>query len=154
MSPVSRSRAVKLRRGLPNDPDPTQPLVGALLRFAWNRVNERIFIELAAAGYGDLNSSYLRVFRFPAPEGERPADLAKRSGITKQAMNYILGQLAELGYLERAPSDGAVTLTKRGWKVAALLRDIVRRVEREWAMEVGAEDFSVFMRVLRAVATQ
>jgi DNA-binding MarR family transcriptional regulator len=149
---VSRSTAKLLRRHLPDDPDPASPLVGALLRFAWNRLNARLFVELASAGFEDIKPAHLTLLRFPAPEGERPTDLAKRTGVSKQALNHTLGQLAELGYLERARDDGRVTLTARGWEVAAFLRTTVRTIEREWRSEIGPRDFDVFMRVLRTLA--
>src|SRR5690348_9931002 len=84
------------------------PLIGALLRMPWEAVQEHMLARLHAAGFADFDSSYLTVFRYPSPEGERPSELAARRRISKQALNHLLGQLEQRGYLEREadPEDG------------------------------------------------
>jgi DNA-binding MarR family transcriptional regulator len=149
MTTRETSRLARLRRKLAHDPDPDAPLVGALLRFAWTRVHDAILGGLASAGFGDLTAAHLKVLRYPACDGIRPTEVARRAGMTKQAANYLLGQLEALGYLSRA--DGVISLTERGWRVTALQRKIVRATEAAWAKEVGAADFAVFQRVLRAL---
>jgi DNA-binding MarR family transcriptional regulator len=51
----------------------------------------------------------------------RPSELAERASMTKQAMNYLLGQLEARGYIERRAEMGSsrrlVFLTNRGWQV-------------------------------------
>jgi hypothetical protein len=49
----------------------------------------------------------------------RPSALATRLGISKQALNHLLGQLEKLGYLKRRCEGGTghvvVRFTERGW---------------------------------------
>jgi len=95
------------------------------------------------------------VLRFPPPENERPVDLAQRAGMTKQAMNYLLVQLEELGYVRRSPGEGSgrrISLTDKGWKVAQIQRATVRAVEREWARKMGTRRFDTFQAVLKELA--
>src|SRR3954471_14375423 len=77
------------------------PLIGALVRRPTEAVHLRILREANAAGFTDLVPAHLAVVRYPGPNGRRPSELAAEVGTTKQAMNYLLGQLEQLGYVER-----------------------------------------------------
>jgi DNA-binding MarR family transcriptional regulator len=139
----------------PGDPDASDPLVGARLRHALTYVEGRIRDAIGAAGYDDITVAHFKVLRFPPPENERPMDLAQRAGMTKQAMNYLLAQLEDLGYLQRTAAEGLasrrVTLTDKGWAVARIQRATVRRIEQEWRQQIGTEAFLVFYDVLKAL---
>jgi len=158
MPKPSSTQLEQMRRRLPDDPELAAPLVGALLRFSLEMVHERILAALASAGFADLNHAHLKVFRHPPPDGERLTTLASRANVTKQAMNYLVGQLEDLGYLYRHEGGAAATrvisLTDRGWAVAALQRKTVRGIERDWAARVGKERFAVFMDVLHQIAAR
>jgi DNA-binding MarR family transcriptional regulator len=136
----------------PDDPNPDDPLIGARLRYVLGAVEARIGQSLIGAGFTDIHLAHFRVLRFPPPENERPVDLAQRAGMTKQAMNYLLVQLEELGYVRRSSGEGSgrrISLTDKGWKVAQIQRATVRAVEREWAMKMGARRFETFQAVLK-----
>src|SRR5512132_527524 len=111
---------------LPSEPDasPPPPLIGALLRVPSQAIHRRLIRDLNAAGFGDLSLPHMAVLQFPGPEGVRPTVLAERAGISKQAMNQLLGTLEGLGYITRSAlkqERGAriVRLTKRGHAVYA-----------------------------------
>ncbi len=79
--------------------------------------------------------------------------------ISKQALNYLLGQLERFGYLERHPDpDDArskrITALDR-WAVAGLSRSAMpsREVEREWARELGADRFMELRALLLGSST-
>jgi DNA-binding MarR family transcriptional regulator len=134
---------------------PFEPLLGALLRFSWQQLRLRLLDALQKAGYTDLNASHLNVFQYPPPQGVRPIDLAQRASMTRQAMNYLLTQLEESGYLTRSAAAGKnslVSLTDRGMQVSLLLRSEVRRVESEWAETLGKERFDDLVAALRVIA--
>src|SRR5881275_3377767 len=114
------------------------PLIGALLRMPWEHVLRRILVRLHEQGFDDLDAPHLNLLLYPGPQGARPSELAARRGISKQAVNYLLGELERLGYLERHadPADRRskrVALTHRGELVGYTIRDAVSEVEREWA---------------------
>src|SRR6476469_2467441 len=95
------------------------PLIGALLRVPWEAVQRHMLERLHERGFDDLDAAHLQVFQYPGPQGTRPTDLAARRRITKQALNYLLGELERLGYLERRadPEDQRskrVVLSGRG----------------------------------------
>jgi DNA-binding MarR family transcriptional regulator len=93
-------------------------LIGAMLRVPAEAIHRRILRDLNAAGFKGLSLPHVAVFRFPGPDGVRPGVLAERAGMSKQAMNRLLGSLEDLGYLIRsdAPDEGRariVRFTKR-----------------------------------------
>ena len=89
-------------------------------------------------GFEDLNQPLLNVFLYPPPDRVRPSELAERANMTKQAMNYLLGQLEARGYIERRAQRGSsrrlVFLTDRGWQVRQAILTEVTEVEAEWTV--------------------
>jgi DNA-binding MarR family transcriptional regulator len=151
---MAPTRQASLKSRFVNDPDPDDPLIGARLRYALTQVEQRILEALTSAGYEDIQIAHFKVFRFPPPENARPIDLAQRAGTTKQAMNYLLLQLEEQGYLHRAAGEGPtrlVSLTEKGWDVARIQRETVRGIERQWERQIGAHRFRSFYAVLKAL---
>jgi len=139
----------------PDDPAPGDPLIGARLRYLLGAVERCVARALADAGFSDVQLLHFKVLRFPPPEDERPIDLAQRAGMSKQAMNYLLAQLEELGYVRRVATDAAarrISLTEKGWKVAQIQRATVRAIEREWSARMGAKRFATFYSVLTELA--
>jgi DNA-binding MarR family transcriptional regulator len=131
----------------------TPPLIGALLRVPSQAIHRRLIRDLNAAGFADLNLPHMAVLQFPGPDGVRPSVLAERAGISKQAMNQLLGTLERLGYIMRSAlkqERGAriVRLTKRGHAVYAKIADILRDIEREWTAELGARRFAELKALL------
>src|SRR5215831_11173698 len=79
------------------------PLIGALLRMPLETVRRHMLERLHDHGFTDLEPAHLIVLQYPGPQGTRPSELAARLRMSKQALNYQLGQLERLGYLERLP---------------------------------------------------
>jgi len=134
--------------------DAPPPLLGALLRIPLDVVQRRMLDALRAHGFDDLGVAHLAVLRYPGPDGRRPVDLATEANMSKQAMNYLLGQLEELRYLERRadPEDRRfkrVYTTARGEATREVIRAAVLEVEREWAAELGERDLERLRRLLR-----
>ena len=128
-------------------------LIGALLRVPAQAIHRRIISDLNASGFRELSLPHIAVLQFPGPDGVRPGILAERAGISKQAMNRLLGSLEELGYVLRSdvPDQSrarVVRLTKRGRAAYAKISDILRNVERELSAELGPRDFAQLKRLL------
>jgi DNA-binding MarR family transcriptional regulator len=124
-------------------PDVGPPLIGALLRMPTDMVRARMLAALHARGFTDLTTAHFQVMRWPGPRGRRPVDLAEDAGMSRQAMNYVLGQLEELGYIERRvdPDDVRsrnVHLTPRGESTVQVIRSAVLEVDREWETLIGS----------------
>ena len=122
------------------------PLVGALLRMPWDAVQQHMLDRLHENGFEDFDAAYLIVFQYPGPQGARPSELAARLRISKQALNYLLGGLERLRYLERRadPDDlraRRIALTPRGIAAVGVIREAVAEVETAWAQRLGAARF-------------
>jgi DNA-binding MarR family transcriptional regulator len=129
------------------DPSVGPPLIGALLRMPWEMVRQRMLERLHARGFDDLDVPHLNVLQYPGPDGVRPSELAARLRVSKQALNYLLGQLERLGYLERLADEQdlrsrRISLTRRGHEALRAIRDAVAEVEAEWAELLGARRFA------------
>src|SRR3954468_11774707 len=123
------------------------PLIGALLRMPVDAVRRRMIERLHEHGFADIDPAHLIVLRYPGPQGERPSDLAAQLGMSKQALNYQLGQLERRGYLERRPDpedmrSRRIVLTRRGIAAAHVIRDAVAELETLWERELGAKRYA------------
>jgi DNA-binding MarR family transcriptional regulator len=129
------------------------PLIGALLRIPWEAVQRRMLERLHERGFDDLDAAHLNVFQYPGPQGARPTELATRLRISKQALNYLLGELERLDYLERRPDPDdqrskRVALTPRGTSAISVIREAVGEVETAWAQQIGPERFAQLRNLL------
>jgi len=128
-------------------------MIGALLRTPWEAVQRRMLERLHEEGFADLDFAHLNVFQYPGPHGARPSELAARLGMTKQALNYLLGELERLQYLQRQPDPDdlrskRVALTRRGTSAIRVIREAVAEVETAWAHQLGPERFAQFRTLL------
>ena len=89
-------------------------LIGALLRVPAQAIHRRIINGLNAAGFEELRLPHMAVLQFPGPDGVRPGMLAERAGMSKQAMNQLLGSLESLGYITRSDVPGERRVGDRG----------------------------------------
>jgi len=137
--------------------DPPQdfgpPMIGALLRMPWEHVVRRMLERLHAEGFDDIDVTHMNLLLYPGPQGARPSELAARRGMSKQAVNYLLGQLEGLGYLERHRDTGdgrakRIALTDRGERAARTVRDAVAEVERDWQARLGQDRFAQLKALL------
>jgi DNA-binding MarR family transcriptional regulator len=129
------------------------PLIGALLRMPWEAVQRHMLERLHERGFDDFDAAYLNVFQYPGPQGARPSDLAGRLRISKQALNYLLGELERLDYLERQPDPDdlrskRVALTPRGTAAISVIREAVGEIETTWAQQLGPKRFTQLRKLL------
>jgi len=109
--------------------------------------------RLHERGFDDLDAAHLNVFQYPGPQGARPSELAGRLGVSKQALNYLLGELERTGYVERQPHPDdqrskRIALTDRGTAAVGVIRDAVGEVEAAWARQLGADRFAQLRALL------
>ena len=152
--PASTSSSHFTKLGRPEAEHPFgPPLIGALLRMPWEAVQRRMLERLHERGFDDLDAAHLNVFQYPGPQGTRPSELAARLRISKQALNYLLGELERLGYLERRPDPDdlrskRVALTPRGISAIGVIREAVGEVETVWAQQLGPKRFAQLRSLL------
>jgi DNA-binding MarR family transcriptional regulator len=129
------------------------PLIGALLRMPLDVVRRRMLEALHERGFTDIVPAHLVLLSWPGPQGRRPGEIAAQAQMTKQAANYLLGQLELLGYIERRPDaddqrSRRVHLTERGREVAETMRAAVSEIEAEWRAFLGDDDFGRLQALL------
>ena len=129
-------------------------MIGALLRVPLETVRKRMLERLHEHGFDDLDAAHLNVMQYPGPEGARPSELAARLRISRQALNYLLGELERLGYLERRPDPDdlrskRIALTPRGTSMIPVIREAVSEVETAWAQQLGPARFAQLRDLLR-----
>jgi DNA-binding MarR family transcriptional regulator len=132
------------------------PLLASLIRRLHLLIRQRIHADLRAAGHDRLAAAHIYVFQTPGADGARPTELARRTNMTKQAMNHLLAGLERDGYLERVPSptDGRGTiirLTDRGREVERIMRDSSVEIEHEWAAALRGDTVEQLRSLLVAV---
>ena len=130
------------------------PYIGAMLRFIWQWVRERIFDGVVAAGYDDLNPAHIGLFRYPTLDGLRPTELADQLQITKQSINDLLRHLEQNGYLIRKvdPADGRariIRLTAQGRRLEGIINGQAKAAEQQIAEMVGSNSFTLLRNGLK-----
>jgi DNA-binding MarR family transcriptional regulator len=143
----------------PDYPGPAEPMIGALLRLASEATHRELVARLDGAGFDDLRPAHYNLFTFPGIHGVRPTELAQRRGISKQALNALLNELEDLGYLVRRPSSGdgrhrQIELAPRGLEFARTMRGTLEHIETELASLLGARRFADVKAAAGEIAAQ
>jgi DNA-binding MarR family transcriptional regulator len=123
------------------------------MRMPVDEIRRRMLAALHEQGFDDLIPAHLIVLRWPGPDGLRPVEVAEQTGMSKQALNYLLGQLEEAGYLERVddPDDRRskrIRMTRRGWAAGKVMRAAVSEVEQEFVDAHGKAELANLLELL------
>lgn len=138
---------------------PQHPVIGLLLRLAYQHYSHDIEAALSEAGFGDIRPSAANVFPFVPPEGITVSRLAELARVRKQSMAQAVDQLERSGYVERRrnPDDQRsqlVFLTARGASVPVVTHAAADRVERRWAELIGPAELETLRGGLQRLLTE
>ena len=129
--------------------------VGQLLMKCGRLLNELGVEQLRAEmGFDGLRAAHTNLFPHIDMEGTRLTELAKRVGISKQAVGQLVDELEETGALERVPDprDGRAKLIRFGQKGSEpmLMRGlaVLRALEDDMEAEIGASRMKQLHRAL------
>jgi DNA-binding MarR family transcriptional regulator len=116
--------------------------VGRLLNNAVNRFDNRVLELMMEAGHGGARYSHLNLTRNLDVWGTRTTELARRAGMTKQAMGEIVEQCEKLGLVGRCPDPTdarakIVVFTDAGLEWLDAFRSALEKAEQEMRAEVG-----------------
>ena len=125
-------------------------------------VTRRDFLDrLAQKMNGEDNATVLlargRLVPYIDIDGTRSVELARRVGVTKQAIGRLVRELEEDGLLTREADDAdgrafLVKFTEDGLEYLTRMHKCIAQIEREYERMVGAEDMDVVRKVLTRIA--
>jgi DNA-binding MarR family transcriptional regulator len=138
---------------------PPRPVIGLLLRLAYQHYSQDIEAALCDAGFGDIRPGAANVFPFVPPEGITVSRLAELARVRKQSMAQAVDQLERTGYVERRPNprdhrSQLVFLTERGAAVPVVTHAAADRVEQRWAELVSPAELESLRAALRHLLTE
>jgi DNA-binding MarR family transcriptional regulator len=119
---------------------------------------QALHTALPAAGFPDIRPAHsINLFRVIDADGTRPTELARRAGVTPQAMAEFVRYLEHRGYVERVadPSDGRgriVRLTARGQDASAVAARVFTDLERIWEEQLGERRMTQLRAMLSELA--
>jgi len=122
-----------------------QPFLPQMISQAFSQLMDDLLQHLVETGHADLRPTHcLNVFRFMDCDGTRPTTLARRAGITPQAMSELVGYLEQRDYVRRVPdpTDGrgrVVVYADRGTHAAEIATTFFADLEARWGAVVGPD---------------
>jgi DNA-binding MarR family transcriptional regulator len=138
---------------------PAVPPLAMNISAVFDSLVEALHTALPAAGFPDIRPAHsINLFRVIDAGGTRPTELARRAGVTPQAMAEIIRYLEGHGYSERVPdpSDGRariVKLTPRGHEAAAIAGRVFTGLEAKWEEVLGESRMAQLRAMLAELAS-
>jgi DNA-binding MarR family transcriptional regulator len=121
---------------------PNEAPLGQLLLQAFRWFDESLLLTLASRGWPELSHAQSLVFAHLDLGGTRISELARRVGVSRQAMHKTVGDLEELGLLNLVTdptnrSAKLVRLTDKGQANVEAALDAFIDIEVELASRIG-----------------
>mgnify|MGYP001578119343 FL=1 len=131
--------------------------IGRLLALARRDFMSRLAKKMEHKGGARLTRSSRDLVQHIDLEGTRSTELARRLGISKQAVGKTIKELEEIGLLKRVPdcADGRaflVSFTDAGVEFLLEGHKAIKQIERNYEDQVGAEAMSALRAALGAIA--
>ena len=135
-----------------------RPPLARLLTLALDNLSHQLQERIKAAGFTDQRLAHNAVFAHIPPEGITLADLARRAGMTKQAMSELVLDLEGKGYLTRRTDDQdrrlkIIELSERGWAAVRTALRAFEEMEQDLERTLGTEELRNFRRTLEFLAS-
>lgn len=134
--------------------------LGRLLNITTEYFDECVIKHLAESGLPHIRLSHLSLMRnLDAASGTRSIDLAKRAGITKQAMSEMVAYCEKIGLIHRIPDPTdararIVLFTEAGLKWLESLKLAIKKAENEMIEILGKEQTMMIQQTLQKYATE
>lgn len=127
--------------------------IGRLLNNAVRRFEARVLALMSEKGHAETRISHVSLTRNLDIDGTRLTELARRAGMSKQAMGELVDQCAALGLVDRVddPDDRRarlVVFTAAGLAWLEAFRTAVDLAEAEMRTELGKETMDAIGRGL------
>ena len=127
-----------------------QSNIGRLFLRAARAYSELALKKMSVRGYSGLTLFHTALIANLDIEGTRITTLAKRAGISKQAMGQLVMDLTERGFIQREPDPddkraALILFTQQGWQFLQDAYLVKQEIEAEYAAILG-EDGMVQLR--------
>ncbi len=124
----------------------------SMLGQAYSLLGFQIVEGVVGAGYPQ-KPKHSAVFAQISPDGSRLTELARKAGMTPQAMGELVDELVDMGYVLRCPDpdDGRaklIVLTKRGRDAVAAGRRTIEGIEGQVTEILGEHGHRELRRLL------
>ena len=131
--------------------------IGRLLLMARRDFLARLAVKLADSTDTALLQSSGALLPFIDLEGTRSTELARRLGISKQAVGKRIRELEEAGFLKRETdnADGRaflVSFTDAGISYLLEMHRAITEVEREYDAQIGSDNMAIARAALARIA--
>lgn len=128
-----------------------------LQRSAW--FEERTLERARAHGYGRVTPAMSRMFGHMSGRPIGLSELARRLGITRQAVHKCASDAAQLGLIEFAPDPAnarvvRVQFTPAGWAMSARASRDFEGIEATLRQRMGAQNVDELKRLLQMAWTE
>ncbi len=129
--------------------------LGQLLLRAFRWFDESLLSALHAAGWPELTRAHSLVFAQLDTKGTRTAEIARRAGISRQAVHQTVQELQRLGLVRLAPdptnrSAKLVVPTDRGRASIRVATATLANLEEELAQRLGRAQVQALRQALEA----
>ena len=132
-----------------------QTNLGQLLLRAFRWFDESLLNALHAAGWSELTRAHSLVFAQLDTKGTRTAEIARRAGISRQAIHQTVQELQRLGLVRLVPdptnrSAKLVVPTDRGHASIRVAKATLANLEGELAQRLGRHQVQALRTALEA----
>ena len=132
-----------------------QANLGQLLLRAFRWFDEGLIGALHAAGWPELTRAHSLVFAHLDPGGARTAEIARRAGVSRQAVHQTVQELQRLGLVRLVPdptnrSAKLVVPTDRGRDSIRVAKATLTDLEGELAQRLGRDQVRALRQALEA----
>jgi DNA-binding MarR family transcriptional regulator len=132
-----------------------QPNLGQLLLRAFRWFDESLLSALHAAGWPELTRAHSLVFAHLDTKGTRTAEIARRAGVSRQAVHQTVQELQQLGLVRLVPdptnrSAKLVVPTDRGRDSIRVAKTTLAKLEGELALRLGRDQVQALRQALEA----
>ena len=131
----------------------SQQAISGLLLEAFRSLESEIGPALEDRGAFELTPAQARALLLVDRTGTRLTEMARRAGVTKQAMMQLVDDLQTMGCVRRTPDPEdsrakAVRLTAKGLRQRASARKAIQAVESRLKRQLGPRRFEAFRATL------
>lgn len=139
-----------------NSDGPVRDNIRTLVYLFGQELDTRITLLRQGTAYERVRASDIRVFVNAADGGGSIAGIARRLGISRQAVHMSAQRLKELGVIDLQPlntsrRDVSVVLTPEGESAMALANQQLRRLESELSEVIGTDGLETLRKTLRVL---